>query len=167
MPKSLLAAFSLLLLLGSITPAAAQKTPVAGTLTISGAGLTTTVFPPAELAKAPRLTVTANDRDGHPHRYEGIGVEYLLLKAGLSLDRHGDAIRKALLVTAADGYHATLGLGEAMTEIATQPLLLADRCDGLPLAVGTGPWQLIVPTDRKPTRWVRQVQTLRVVLVGD
>jgi hypothetical protein len=147
------------------TSAIAQKATTPTVLTVSGAGLNTTTFTAAELAKAPHLTITANDRDGKPHRYEGVGVEYLLTTAGLQLDRHGDAIRKTLVVTAQDGYCAVCAVGEAMTEIATQPLLLADRCDGLLLPAGSGPWQLIVPADRKPTRWVRQVQELKVVLM--
>ena len=132
---------------------------------VTGAGLTATTFTAATLRSAPRLTVTAPDRTGKSHQYEGVPLHYLLTTAGFSLDRHGPALSHVVSVAAADGYRAVLAVGEIIPDLAAQVVLVADRCDGAPLAAGAGPWQLILPADRKPTRWVRQMQRITVTLV--
>jgi hypothetical protein len=43
-----------------------------------------------------------------------------------------------------------------------QIILLADRRDGKPLLPDTGPWQIIVPNDKRAARWIRQVNRIEV-----
>ena len=43
-----------------------------------------------------------------------------------------------------------------------QVVLLADRLDGKPLAKGAGPYRLVVPGDKRPVRWVKQVVRVSV-----
>jgi hypothetical protein len=38
----------------------------------------------------------------------------------------------------------------------------ADRKDGKPIASGEGPYRLIVPDDKRPARWVKQVRRITV-----
>jgi hypothetical protein len=44
-------------------------------------------------------------------------------------------------------------------------VLLADKRDGQPLPQANGPYQIIVPQEKRPTRWVRQVTALQIVEV--
>jgi hypothetical protein len=41
-------------------------------------------------------------------------------------------------------------------------VLLVDRMDGQILPPDDGPWRLLVPGEVHPTRWVRQVVSIRV-----
>jgi hypothetical protein len=41
-------------------------------------------------------------------------------------------------------------------------VLLADRENGQPLPAKDGPWRLVLPTDSRPARWERQVETITV-----
>ncbi len=165
MAKAIFCGLVLSAFLGAgFAPTVAQSSAPAG-LVVTGAGLTATTFTAATLSSAPRLTVTAPDRAGKPHRYEGVPLHHLLTTAGFSLDRHGPALSHVVSVAAADGYRAVLAVGEILPDLAAQVVLVADRCDGQPLPAGAGPWQLIVPADRKPTRWVRQMQRVTVTLV--
>lgn len=147
---------------GAAAPVFAQTTPAPLVLTVAGKPAIT--FSASALAKAPRQTVRTTDRDGQPHTYAGIPLHQLLADAGVRMDCRGDAISQVVSVRSQDGFRAVLSIAEVSPELAPQVVLLADSRDGQPLATTSGPWQLIVPGDRKPTRWVRQVQQLSVGL---
>ena len=153
----------LIVLLNSGARALAQApdpAPTAVRLTVAGQpaiNLTAT-----ELARAPRVTVRVTDHQGQPHTYEGVALHHLLALARVRLECRGDAIAQVVSVQSADGYRAVLAIGEVIPDLAPQVVLLADRRDGQPLPAASGPWQLVVPADRKPTRWVRQVRQISV-----
>ena len=44
-------------------------------------------------------------------------------------------------------------------------MLLADALDGKPLGGEQGPWRLVVPDDKRPARWARQVKKVAVVVL--
>lgn len=119
---------------------------------------------PAQLAKLPRQQVTRPDHDGKKRTYSGVALYAVLTTAGAKLGP--DLPRKVLahyvLVSAADGYQAVFALAELDPAFAPRPVLLADRCDGQPLPATAGPYQIIVPDEKKMGRCVRQVQSLRV-----
>jgi hypothetical protein len=41
-------------------------------------------------------------------------------------------------------------------------ILLADARDGQPLSPHEGPFRIIVPKEKRPARWVRQVKSVTV-----
>ncbi len=41
-------------------------------------------------------------------------------------------------------------------------ILIVDRRDGQPLLPDSGPLQIVVPQDKRPARWIKQVTTLEV-----
>jgi hypothetical protein len=59
----------------------------------------------------------------------------------------------------------TIALAEANSSFTDKLILLADRKDGGALTPGDGPFQLIVPDEKRPARWVRQVTRISVVLI--
>ncbi len=142
-------------------PVAAQSVSPAS-ISLMVAGQPARTLTANELAKAPRQTVRTTDHEGKAHTFEGVALHYLLSSAGVPMTCRGDAIAQVATVTSADGYRAAFGIGELIPELAPAVILLADRRDGQPLAATSGPWQLVVPHDRKPTRWVRQVRDIRV-----
>ena len=67
-----------------------------------------------------------------------------------------------VVVEAADGYRAVFALAELDPAFTDRVILLADRRDGKPLSTREGPFQIIVPGEKKHARWVRQVIRLKV-----
>jgi len=83
---------------------------------------------------------------------------------------HGDSLRGPALATyvvieAGDGYRALFALAELDAGFTDKVVLLADRKDGAALSAKDGPFQLIVPDEKRPARWVRQVKRIRLVSI--
>lgn len=119
----------------------------------------------AELKKLEHVTVRATD----PHsktaaEYRGIALAEIAKRAGAPLgkDLRGRALLGTLVIEAADGYKVAFSLAEIDPEMAGATILLADEENGAPLAAELGAYRLVVPNDKKASRWVRQVT--RVVL---
>jgi DMSO/TMAO reductase YedYZ molybdopterin-dependent catalytic subunit len=117
-----------------------------------------------EMARLPHESVTtsAHDQSG---RYEGVLLIELLKRAGVPT---GEAIRgpqlaKYVLVTGADGYRVVFSLAELDAALTGRTVLLADKRDGAALPDHALPYQLVVPGDTRPTRWVRQVISVEIL----
>lgn len=112
-----------------------------------------------DLAKLPRSTVKAKDHDGKEATYEGVALVEILKLAGVESGEklRGKSLAKFLLVEAADGYRAVFALPELDPAFSDQVIILAERRDGSALGAREGPWQIIVPNDKRHGRWVRQV----------
>jgi DMSO/TMAO reductase YedYZ molybdopterin-dependent catalytic subunit len=116
----------------------------------------------ADLSKLPRHSVQAKDHDGKESKYEGVMLGEILQQAGVKFgkDLRGKALATYLLADAADGYQAVFALTELDSAFTDRVILLADRCDDRPLPASNGPFQIIVPHEKRHARWVRQVTTL-------
>lgn len=121
----------------------------------------------AELTALPRREQVTIDKEGKKHLYRGVALADVLHLAGGPAGKaiHGPILAEALLATAADGYQVVFALPEVDADFSAQTILLADSRDGQPLPAHDGPYQLVVPLEKKPTRWVRQLTSLRVVKV--
>ena len=73
-----------------------------------------------------------------------------------------DTVAVTVLVGATDGYRAAFSLAELEPELTDRVILLADTKDGQPLPSREGPFRIIVPGEKRPARWVRQVNTVTV-----
>jgi DMSO/TMAO reductase YedYZ molybdopterin-dependent catalytic subunit len=118
----------------------------------------------AELNQLPRQTVMARAHDEKESRFEGIALFDVLKKAGLPTgkDLRGKAVALYLVVEAADGYRAVFALPELDPAFTDRVILLADRRDGQALSSRDGPLQIVVPGEKRHSRWVRQVIALRI-----
>ncbi|MBF9223159.1 molybdopterin-binding protein [Hymenobacter ruricola] len=144
-------------------PAAAQTTPAG--IVVSGPGLAQPAhLSPAQLSKLPHLQVTRPDHDGKKRTYSGVSLQAVLAAAGAELGEKlpRKGVAHYLTARAADGYLAVFALAELDPAFAPRTVLLADRCDGQPLAAKDGPYEIIVPEEKKMGRCVRQVQSLRI-----
>jgi DMSO/TMAO reductase YedYZ molybdopterin-dependent catalytic subunit len=148
-----------------------------GGVTISADG-SSRVLAPAELARLPRVTVTATQH-GRTHRYQGVPLAELLARGGAAPGGsgtggahgarggpRGPAVARFVVVTGSDGYRAVLALAEIDSATVPTapggPVVLADRVDGRPLAGSDGPLRLVVPGDLRPARSVRGVVRIEV-----
>jgi DMSO/TMAO reductase YedYZ molybdopterin-dependent catalytic subunit len=117
-----------------------------------------------DLAKLPRQVVRARDRDGKDVEFEGVPVHEVLTRAGVKFGDglRGTALALYLVVEAADGYRAVFALPELDPASTDRTILLADRRNGQPLAATEGPLRIVVPGEKRHSRWVRLVRRLRV-----
>ena len=136
----------------------AQST-AGGYVTVEGEVLQPQKLYAADLQKLRHSTVTSKTRDGKDHAYTGVPVELLLNKAGVTTGSqlHGENLTKYLLVTAADGYQVVFSLAELDSAFTDKQVILADAMDGNPLPADKGPFQLIVPGEKRPARSCYQV----------
>jgi len=70
-----------------------------------------------------------------------------------------------LLVEAADGYRVVIALPELDTGFTDKQMVLAFVRDGKPLGEKEGPYRIVIPDEKRMARWVRQVTTLKIVVV--
>jgi hypothetical protein len=104
------------------------------------------------------------DRDRKEVVYEGTLLPEVLRRVAAPL---GDAFHHEhptwyVLIEARDGYRALFALPEVDPAFSDQVILLADRKDGKPLSMEEGPLRLVVPDDKRPARWIRQVIGVRL-----
>jgi DMSO/TMAO reductase YedYZ molybdopterin-dependent catalytic subunit len=118
-----------------------------------------------QLRKLPIAQVKVRDHDGSEVEYAGVTVEELLRRAGAPMGEksRGPAVAKAVVVRASDNYRAVFSLAELDSSMNPHPALLAWLRNGAPLPASQGPLRLVVPADKRQTRWVRQVLTIEVL----
>lgn len=121
-----------------------------------------------ELRKLPRAeTRTTDPHDpGKEIVYSGTPLVEVLKAGGLLIDPGmtgiRETVRMTVLVEASDGYRAAFSLAELDPEFTDRVVLLADAKDGQPLPPREGPFRIIVPGEKPPARWVRQVKAVTV-----
>jgi DMSO/TMAO reductase YedYZ molybdopterin-dependent catalytic subunit len=123
----------------------------------------------ADLKALPRTSVKAFDaHEKQTHVFEGVTLQELLNRAGVPTgeDLRGKGLAMCVVADAADGYRAVYSLGELEPSIGNEIVLVADTVDGQRIPAGQGPLRLVVPSDKRPARWVRMLQTLTVVSVS-
>lgn len=75
----------------------------------------------------------------------------------------GAALAATVRAEARDGYRVAFSLIELDPSIAAAEVFVAFQMDGKPLPAEMGPFRLIVPTDRRGARWMRQLLRLTVI----
>jgi DMSO/TMAO reductase YedYZ molybdopterin-dependent catalytic subunit len=116
-----------------------------------------------ELKAMPQQTVTASAHK-QSGTYSGVALTEILRRAGVP---SGEAIRgremaKFVVVKGSDGYAAVFALAELDAGFTDRVIVIAHQVDGKPLPNEYGPLQLIVPGEKRPSRWVRQVVAIEV-----
>jgi len=74
----------------------------------------------------------------------------------------GKLLENALLVEAADEYRVAFSLPEVDPEWTDSVVLLATARDGKALDKDHGPSQLVLPSEKRHSRWVRRVTHLTI-----
>jgi len=156
----------LLLPTGSQKATALAQTAASAELRISGAVSTPLVLHIADLKNMPRRKLSVvNPHDKKTENYEGVLVEELLRKAGVT---QGESLRGPVMATyvlaeAADGYRVVFSLAELDSGIVESDVMVADTMDGAPLGEKVGPFRLVAPHEKRPARWVRMLRSITVV----
>ena len=117
---------------------------------------------PAEFRALPHMTITVHN--GHTNAsetYSGVPLAALLAKvnAPLGKELRGEAMTTYLIATGSDGYSVVLSLAEVDPNFHQGRVLVADARGGQPLGKN-GPFQLIVSDDKRPARWVHNLNSI-------
>jgi DMSO/TMAO reductase YedYZ molybdopterin-dependent catalytic subunit len=136
-----------------------------GALKIGGAVSKPLTLAASEIAALPHQTITTEER-GSMVRYEGVPLIELLKRAGVPSGEalRGPELAKYVVVSAADGYRSVFALAELDAAFTDRVVLLADKRDGAPLPATAAPYQIVVPGEKRPARWVRQVTEIDVAV---
>jgi len=112
-----------------------------------------------DLDKMKRVTVNHKGHDSITNSYAGVPLMEILNRAGVTMGKklRGKNMAKYLLVNGADGYQVVFSLAELDTSFNEKEIILADKMNDKPIPSGTGPFQLIVPGEKRPARSCREV----------
>ncbi|MGH9461755.1 MAG: molybdopterin-dependent oxidoreductase [Vicinamibacteria bacterium] len=123
-------------------------------------------FTASDLSKLAAQEIEATD----PHsqtssRYRGVALNELLALVGAPQGEHlrGSALATYVVVEARDDYRVVFSLAELDPGLRDTQVFLAFEKDGEALGDEMGPFRLVVPSDRRAARWVRQVVRVSVV----
>lgn len=118
------------------------------------------------LAEYKTQSVVAKDHDKES-KYSGVSLRSLVAKQVPGIDSMSDwknlaKDRLVIEVTGSDGFPALIPATELAMNQSGDKFLLATECDGKAIADGI---RLICPQDEHHVRWVRQVESMRLVHV--
>jgi DMSO/TMAO reductase YedYZ molybdopterin-dependent catalytic subunit len=118
----------------------------------------------ADLAALPRLTVRAKEHTGEEASFEGIALIEVLKMAGVKFGEslRGKALATYLVVKASDNYQVVFTPPELDPAFTERIVLLADKKNGAPLSTAEGPLRIVVPSEKRQARWVRNVLSISV-----
>jgi hypothetical protein len=126
---------------------------------------TNLVFTAERFAALPHTEIKVMDpHEKAEHQYSAVSVRDLLAQAGAPLgDKlRGAALHDIVMVRAKDGYAVAFTLADFDEAYSVRTIVLADKEDGSPLSDTAGPLRLIVPNDKKGSRWVRMVTKIEI-----
>jgi hypothetical protein len=108
-----------------------------------------------------QVSVEADDENGV---FGGVALIDLLSRAGVPSgnDLEDTDLTKIVLITGADGHRAAFALAELDSGFTDRVILVADSKDGKPLTKEAAPYQLVVPGEKRPGRWVRHIIAIDV-----
>jgi hypothetical protein len=152
------------LLTMSTVAVAVPSLPASPELSVSGSGA------PLELTsellhRLPRVTAaTPVSEHGAAATFEGVSLRALLTEAKVPEGKaiRGEYLSWVMVVDAADGYRAVYALAELDPGFTDERALLVDTRDGKPLPPEEGPLRMLLPDEKRPARWVRQVMRIWV-----
>ncbi len=141
----------------------------AQTVVVSGDVTKPFTITASSFAAMKQTTIKGKAHDGKEHEFTGVLLSDIVNAAGALPDNKlsGKSLAKYILIKAADGYSAVIALPEINADFNDKNIILADKEDGKPLFEKTGPYQIIIPGEKKWGRWVRQVTGIEIQTAKD
>jgi len=132
-------------------------------LIVDGGNGKTLTLTAKDLSDLPQHTIKTTDHDA-PVTFEGVLLSDVLAKVDLPTGEklRGKLMTLYLLVEAADGYKTVFSLPELDPAFTDRKVYLVSKRDGKPLAEKEGPFRIVIPDEKRASRWVRQVTALKV-----
>ena len=137
-------------------------------LRLTGLSGTARTITPAALAAMPHVTVTVhNAHTNKDESYSGVPVDQLLMMVAPAKGEGPkvSANMQVVIAGATDGFHVALTLCDTDPACRTGKAIVADVQDTLPIEAD-GAFKLILTEDKRPARWVRNLDSLTVKAVS-
>lgn len=117
-----------------------------------------------QLQQIPHTDVSAKGHDGVSHSFSCVPVKAALttVQPPVGENLRGDGMSLVLIAGAKDRYHAVFALAELDESVGDKQAFVCDKQDGQPLSASDGPLRLVVPSDKRPARWVRMLTSLEI-----
>jgi hypothetical protein len=117
----------------------------------------------ATLAALPHKTVTVFSKKAKANQsYSGVPLIDLLTPLGVPDKSEGPSLKVYLVVGGDDGYHVVYSLGEIILGTNDAPVIVADSLEGKALE---GNFQIVAPGQKGQSRWVRRLNSIRVLTI--
>jgi hypothetical protein len=106
-----------------------------------------------------RHQAVTNESEPQKGVFGGVALIDLLKRAGVPAgdELDDEHLTRCAIVTGADGTQVTFSIAELDGGFTDRVVLVADTKDGKPLAADAGPYQLIVPGEKRQSRWIKRV----------
>jgi len=133
-------------------------------LSITGLDGAVLTLSPAELKALPRISVNVfNAHMKKNETYSGVRLSDLLAKLHVPLGEElkGKLFMTGVVAKGTDGYQVLYSLAEVDPAMHNGQVMVADAVDGHPLGPN-GAFQLINTEDKRPARWVRNLNSISV-----
>jgi hypothetical protein len=155
----LAAGFVLILMLQSVVAHSQQ-------LTIQNEDGKQTIMSRADLEALPHVKLQASAHDVSAS-FEGVTLKSVLEKAGVGFGEtlRGKRLASCLVAEATDGYRVVIALPEMDPAFTDKQIIVAFLKDGKPLDEKEGPYRIVIPDEKRPARWIRQLTALKIVSV--
>jgi hypothetical protein len=136
---------------------------IPATLAVQGIGDTSATLSVSDLSKLPQQTVKVTDH-GTPVTFQGVLLSDVVSKvSGPTGETFNKTVASYYLIAEAhDGYKAVFTWAEIDPTFTDRRVYVVTKREGNPLTAKDGPYELIVPGERRFSRWVRQLKLLRV-----
>ena len=116
-----------------------------------------------------RTTLKVHDKNGSEVTFEGVALYEVLKRAKPRLTEKccSNSVNTVVIIRASDNYQALFSLPEIDPKFSDSQILIADHREGQLLSSPQGPLQIIVPDDKVHARWVRRVNSIEVLPLGE
>jgi molybdopterin-dependent oxidoreductase-like protein protein len=118
----------------------------------------------SDIAKLPHRTVKVKEGGRKSSIYSGVLLKDLLERAGadFKVERQGANLGSIVLVESVDAPSVLFAMAELDSALTHKQILLADSKDGKVLGAPEGPFRIIVPDEKEPARWAKQVWAIHI-----
>jgi hypothetical protein len=117
----------------------------------------------SDIANLPDQTIRTTDH-GTPVTFQGVLLSDVLAKvSGPTGETFNKTVASYYLIAEAhDGYKAVFTWAEIDPTFTDRRVYVVTKREGNPLTAKDGPYELIVPGEKRNSRWVRQLKLLRI-----
>ena len=138
-------------------------------LTVTGPSGQAHAYTIDDLAQHAQVVVRATSEHQPEAEYTGVLLHDLLVENGAvsGKDLRGKFLADYALASAQDGYRAVFSLAELDPSVGARRVVIAYLQDGKPLSAASGPLRLVVPEEKRPARWMRQLRSVRLLSAPD
>jgi DMSO/TMAO reductase YedYZ molybdopterin-dependent catalytic subunit len=161
--------FAALVLVACLSCGPVMAQTNATVLTVRGAVEQPLSLTTVDLQAMPRAQIKAREKTAGEAAFEGVALYDVVMRAKPRLTERccSNAVNTLVIIRAADNYQAIFSLPELDPKFGHEQIVLADMRNGQPLGATNGPLQFIVPADAVHARWVRQVNSIEILPLGD